>query len=155
MLEITVFPEDRNLKLLWQEHDVLVVEGAGGIMVPLNEEDLMLDLMQALDLPVLLVCLPGLGTINHTLLSIQAIRNAGLELAGVVFNATTPVEDNAVTRDNPKAISQFGNVKVLGQIDFQQSLSLNLYIDWNQVLKNIDGFSDIVSCILGSEKNGK
>lgn len=138
---------------LWKSHEVLIVEGAGGIMVPLNEEHTMLELMQALDLPVLVVCLPGLGTINHTLLSIMALRNAGLEVAGVIFNATEPTEDDEITRDNPKAVSCFGQVKVLGQIDFQQSLRKNKSVDWTKILQNIDGFPDIVSCILDSDNN--
>ncbi|MFZ4263722.1 dethiobiotin synthase [Sphingobacterium sp. HJSM2_6] len=64
----------------------LLIEGAGGVYVPINEQYVMLDLMKQLDLPIILVCRDYLGCINHTLLSIQAIRSAGLALHYLVFN---------------------------------------------------------------------
>ena len=64
----------------------LVVEGAGGLMVPLNERDLLLDLILKLGLPVVLVSRNYLGSINHTLLSIAQLRQAGVPLAGLIFN---------------------------------------------------------------------
>lgn len=88
----------------------LVVEGAGGVMVPLNDNATMLDLMKTLGLPVLLVARSGLGTINHTLLSLHALRSAGVPVAGVVMNG----ERNAA---NKTAIEQFGKVQVLAQIE--------------------------------------
>ena len=64
---------------------LMVVEGAGGVMVPLTEDAYMIDLAAELDLPIILVARSTLGTINHTLLSIEAIRRRGLLLAGVVI----------------------------------------------------------------------
>ena len=60
-------------------------EGAGGAMVPLNRRETLLDLMQAFRLPVLIAAPPGLGTINHTLLTIRALRSDGIDIAGVVL----------------------------------------------------------------------
>ena len=65
---------------------LLVVEGAGGLLVPLNENSYVIDLARELDLPLILVARSTLGTINHTLLSLEAIRRRGLPLAGVVMN---------------------------------------------------------------------
>ncbi|MBU1002909.1 MAG: dethiobiotin synthase [Proteobacteria bacterium] len=87
----------------------LVVEGAGGVMVPLGPGHFMLDLMRLLDLPVLVVARSGLGTINHTLLTLAAIRRAGLIIAGVVLNG----ERNA---GNRAAIEAFGNITVVAEI---------------------------------------
>ncbi len=87
----------------------LIVEGAGGIMVPLNEEHLMLDLMKRLNYPVILVCKSGLGTINHTLLSLEQLRNQGLDILGVVMNG----EPNS---SNRQAIEQHGKVKVIAEV---------------------------------------
>lgn len=87
----------------------LIVEGAGGLLVPLNENDKVIDLIFHLKLPVLLVARSGLGTINHTLLSLSALRARGIEILGVVMNG----EANA---ENRKAIEQFGNVNVLAEI---------------------------------------
>lgn len=64
----------------------LIVEGAGGCLVPLNQEDSMLDLARALDLPVILVTRFYLGCFNHTLLSIEAIQRRGLVIAGIILN---------------------------------------------------------------------
>lgn len=88
----------------------LVVEGAGGVMVPLNGRYLMVDLMKKLNLPVLLVARSTLGTINHTLLSIDKLRQQGLDPAGVVLNGPPD-------RENRKAIEHFGRIEVLAEIE--------------------------------------
>jgi len=87
----------------------LVVEGAGGALVPINEREFMTDLMRHIGAPVLLASRSALGTINHTLLSLAALRAARVELAGVVLIG----EPNA---DNREAIETYGRVKVVGEI---------------------------------------
>ncbi|CAN5394072.1 dethiobiotin synthase [soil metagenome] len=64
----------------------LIVEGAGGLMVPINEKDLIIDLISHLELPVILVAGIYLGSINHTLLSFEALRSRHIHVAGIVFN---------------------------------------------------------------------
>ena len=88
----------------------IIVEGAGGIMVPLNERHLMLDLMKKLQLPVLLVAESGLGTINHTLLSLELLKNHSVQVFGVVMNGPRNPE-------NRKAIEHFGNTRVCAEIE--------------------------------------
>ena len=95
-------PDDKN-KRLW------IVEGAGGALVPLNENELMIDLIEALGLPVVIAARSGLGTINHTLLTVEALRNRSLKIFGVVMNG----EPNA---ENREVIEHFGAVKVLAQM---------------------------------------
>ncbi|MGB8275010.1 MAG: dethiobiotin synthase [Alphaproteobacteria bacterium] len=87
----------------------LIVEGAGGLLVPLNAEALMIDLIARLGLPVVLVARSTLGTINHTLLSLEALRARGLALEGVVLNGP-PNEGNR------RAIGHFGRVPVLAEL---------------------------------------
>jgi dethiobiotin synthase len=82
-----------------------VVEGAGGVLVPLNETEKVLDLMEQLALPVIVASRTTLGTINHTLLTLDAIRSRGLTVERVVM-----VGDR--DRDNREAIETFGRVKV-------------------------------------------
>jgi len=91
-----------------EEH--LIVEGAGGIMVPLNETHLMLDLMKKLDIPVLLVARSELGTINHTLLSLEQMKRHGLEVFGVIINGPK-------NPSNREAIEHFGKVTVRAEIE--------------------------------------
>ena len=69
-----------------QTSNHLVVEGAGGLMVPLNENDVLLDLIQQLQIPVILVSRNYLGSINHTLLSFEALKHRNIPIAGIVFN---------------------------------------------------------------------
>lgn len=87
----------------------LVAEGAGGIMVPLNDHATMIDLMDALGFTVVLVCRSVLGTINHTLLSLEALRSRDIPVAGVVINGPK-------TPHNRKAIEDYGGVTVLAEI---------------------------------------
>lgn len=87
----------------------LVVEGAGGLLVPLNERHLMIDLIGRLGLPILLVARSTLGTINHSLLSIEALRARGLLPAGIVLVGPVMPENRA-------AIEHFGQVKVVAEL---------------------------------------
>lgn len=89
---------------------VLVVEGAGGLMVPATDGMMMLDLAAQWGLPVVLVARSGLGTLNHTLLSLQALRSRGVAVAGVVLNGP-PNPANSHT------IAQRGGVRILAELD--------------------------------------
>jgi dethiobiotin synthetase len=114
----------RAYETLRASYTTLMVEGAGGIMVPLNEHDTMLDLMKALGLPIVLTARPNLGSINHTLLSLACLRNAGLILAGVVLVDTLDTPRGYIEQDNPVAIHTFGKVPVLGYIPFFEQLNV-------------------------------
>lgn len=83
----------------------LVVEGAGGVLVPLNENTLMIDLIKKFSLPVLVVARSSLGTINHTLLTLSILRERGVPILGVALNGP----QNLVNRE---AIEHYGQVKV-------------------------------------------
>lgn len=87
----------------------LIAEGAGGALVPINETQLTTDLMRHLGLPVLLVTRTTLGTINHTLLSLEALRAAGLEVRGVIMSGKP-------NRDNREAIELYGRAPVIGVV---------------------------------------
>jgi dethiobiotin synthetase len=87
----------------------LVVEGAGGLLVPLTDTAFVVDLADQLELPIVLVTRSTLGTINHTLLSIEAIRRRGLPLAGVVVNGPE-------TPHNRAAIERYGQVEIIAEI---------------------------------------
>ena len=93
-----------------------IVEGAGGVMVPLNERELMLDLMRHLGLPVVVAARTSLGTINHTLLTLSALRSAQIEVRGVVLIG----EENL---ENRCAIEHYGGVRVVGQIPFLENIN--------------------------------
>jgi dethiobiotin synthetase len=97
--------------------DALIVEGVGGLMVPLSPSYLVRDLAVDLGLPLVIVARPGLGTINHTLLSLEAARAAGLEIAAVVLTPW-PEEPDEIERSNLKTIASLGRTPVhtLGEL---------------------------------------
>jgi dethiobiotin synthase len=115
---------------LEEKHDSILVEGAGGVFAPINEDYTMIDLMKALDYPVLLVAHRGLGTINHTLLSIEVLRNVGLDIAGVILNEVEDVEPDYIKKDNPDAIEAFGRVPILGNVDYLKTLDSDPDAAW-------------------------
>jgi dethiobiotin synthase len=100
-----------------------IVEGAGGVLVPLNERDTIVDLIARLALPVVLVARSTLGTINHTTLTIEALRARALPLAGVV--AVGPPD-----RENCEAIVRYGRTRILGQLPPLAELSAGSLRRW-------------------------
>jgi dethiobiotin synthase len=93
----------------------LIIEGAGGILVPVSDDAFMIDVMRKLDTPIVLTARTALGTINHTLLSIAAIRAANLQLRGVVMSG----KEN---QENRRAVERYGNVPVIGVIPWLDTI---------------------------------
>lgn len=100
----------------------LIVEGAGGVLVPVNEHTVMLDLILKWHLPVILVSSTRLGTINHTLLSLEALRHRGCSVLGVIMTG----EHHASNHD---AIERYGQVSVLGALPQLSSVSRQALIE--------------------------
>ena len=101
-----------SLDVVASDSDAIVVEGVGGVLVPMDGGHTVLDLMRSLMLPAVVVARAGLGTINHTLLTVGAIRAAGVPVAGVVVNRY-PADADMATETNPDAIQRWGRVAVL------------------------------------------
>jgi len=93
--------------------DCVVAEGVGGLLCPLSDDFWVVHLAQLCRLPLVIVARPGLGTINHTLLTLHAARSAGLEVAGVVINRYPEAADDASMRTNARQIADRGDVAVL------------------------------------------
>lgn len=110
---------------LQTDHDALVVEGAGGVMVPLNKTTLMLDAMKAINLPVVIVARAGLGTLNHTLLTVRAIRDAKLECAGLVLVQHQVDDDPRIEADNRRTLERLGEVPVWTTLRHDPALARN------------------------------
>ncbi len=92
--------------------DAVLIEGAGGLMVPITKDRLMIDLIEELDVPVLLVARPSLGTINHTLLSLEMLRSKDIPIAAVCFSLEREGLDQGFIEENKKAISMFSSLDV-------------------------------------------
>jgi dethiobiotin synthetase len=100
----------------------LLIEGAGGLMVPLNSNALVVDLIKQLNAEVILVSQNYLGSINHTLLSIEALKQRGIPVKGIIFNG----EENASTEDYITAYTQ---VKHLGRVPLLTTVDKNTIAD--------------------------
>lgn len=115
----------RSFNHLSLKFDFVIVEGSGGVMVPLNGRDLLIDAACSLDISFLIVAENRLGAVNHTLLTIEALKNRKASIIGVVFNS---LQDSAgyILKDNPRIIRKLSKQDVLGSIK-KESSSEKLY----------------------------
>jgi len=111
-----------DFSALKADHNLVIVEGAGGVLVPINGKETILDVMVRLSLPVLLVARPWLGTINHTLLSLRELARAGVSVLGVIFSDSRPCAWDEIVRDNRLTIERFGDAPILGHLPFIEEI---------------------------------
>ena len=105
----------------------LIVETAGGLMVPITRNYLQIDQIKKWDLPVILVCKSGLGTLNHTLLSIEALKKRNIKILGLVINGKKHL-------DNPKTLTEFSNLPIIAEFPYIQRIDSNhLDILWEEL----------------------
>jgi dethiobiotin synthetase len=112
-------------KRLLGRRERVVVEGAGGLLVPIDGNRTMVDLIAMLKLPVILVARPGLGAINHVLLSIRELERSRLPLHGIIFCETANSGWGEIEEDNIKTIARIGKAPVLGRIAYMAELAEN------------------------------
>lgn len=130
-----------------EHHRPLLIEGAGGLLVPLNDSEVIVDIASALGASVVIVSRHYLGSINHTLLSVEAARTRGCLVAGIVFVGDQNQETEA-------SIQRFASVPVLGRIPWMNDLSAcaieevtREILPLSQLRAAIDGTSGIVAPI--------
>lgn len=129
-------------RTLKEKYDVLFIEGAGGLLVPLSDDYFVADLIRDLQAEVIIVSRLGLGTINHTLLTIEQVRERGLPLAGVIFSDTQQ-RKGVPEKTNPDEIKRLGQVKIIGTVPFLKNFEkatvvrvCRSRINLNMLLKN-------------------
>jgi len=101
----------------------LIIEGAGGLMVPLNDNELIIDLIQKLDAEVILVSQNYLGSINHTLLSLESLKVRKLKVKGIIFNGNPNLETE-------NYILNYSGAKCLGRIDEHQEINQEVVLSY-------------------------
>lgn len=104
---------DRTYRDLLGRHDVLVIEGAGGVMVPIKKDFFYVDLIKQWNVPTVIVSRLGLGTINHTLLTSRYLESQGISIVGVILNDVSNEADIA-SQTNPGVLKQYLGIPLLG-----------------------------------------
>jgi dethiobiotin synthetase len=128
-------------KFVTQMSEPTIIEGAGGLLVPLNSSTMMVDILKKSRIPVILVSSPELGTINQTLLSIEAMQNRDIPIHGFYMLG----EKNELSRNNIFTIQEFSGVKCLGELGIPASIVdgkpflqyIDTYFDTNESIKNL------------------
>ncbi len=124
-------------KQLSKKYDITIVEGAGGVMVPVYRKYFFADLIKDLNLPVIIVSRPGLGTINHTLLTIDAARNRGIDILGVIINYSTKIKQDISVKTNPEVIKKLGGVPLLGIVPYAEKSAITFSKIFSQIAVNV------------------
>lgn len=149
--EIDVSKILRAYRQLGRQYDTILVEGVGGLCVPVRDDYFVSDLIRDLGLPVIIVGRIGLGTINHTLLTIEALRSRGITIAGVVLNGLDPQSKSLAEATNPSVIEKLGAVRLLGVLPQIEGLSVRdcRYGDLEaQTIAHIDIDTVVRTCML-------
>lgn len=130
----------RAYNTLKERHEIIIIEGAGGILVPVYKDYLFSDLIRDMGMPIIVVARPGLGTINHTLLTVRCARGYGIPVMGIIINHNSNKETDLSVKTNPLVIERLSNVPLLGVFPFIRGLKGD-----PQKLKGIDArkFLDI------------
>ena len=103
-------------------HDCVVVEGIGGVLVPITPDLFVADLAKRLGLPVLIVARASLGSINHTLLTLECLRNRGVTICGLIFNHPFPPSTGIDESDTVPTILQLSGVRSFGELPYCEGL---------------------------------
>ncbi|MBU0683957.1 MAG: dethiobiotin synthase [Candidatus Omnitrophota bacterium] len=103
---------------LRKEFEVVLIEGTGGVMVPFNEKELMIDLVETLDLSTLVIAANRLGAVNQTLLTLEALKKRDIRIIGVIFNRVVGNENEVILKDNLKIVEKISGIKVFGELTY-------------------------------------
>lgn len=136
----------RAADILMSRHEFLIIEGVGGIAVPVTGDCMVADLTKMIGLPLVIVSRAGLGTINHTLLTIEFARAKGLDVLGVVFNGYRGMEMSEDS--NADVISDISGVKVLGKVPFDDSIDVEKGMA-GRVVEIVEKYVDLDTVVSG------
>ena len=131
----------KSFAFLAKRFDLVIVEASGGALVPISRKKLLIDIAKELKLPVLVVAENRLGAINHTLLTIEAIRVRRMKMAGIIFNNLSEGTDVRILKDNPKIITALTGEKALGTLPWMKNKNslYNAFIPIGKRIKWIVG----------------
>ncbi len=109
---------------LQKHYDFIIVEGIGGLLVPLTKDYFVANLIREFHLPIVVVARPGIGTINHTLLTVDAAIVRGFEVKGIIFNRVPLVNYSIAEITNPKVVHELTGLPILGSLPEVEGLDI-------------------------------
>ena len=117
----------KAFKGLQKVNDMMIVEGIGGLMVPISGRGrkafYVIDMIKKIRLPAIIVSRPNLGTINHTIMTVDILKSYKLKIAGIIFNYTKDIKKDISIKTNPNIIEELTGVKVLGVMRYNKTRS--------------------------------
>ena len=115
----------KSYRALQKHYDFMIVEGVGGLMVPLKKDYYVASLIRDMGLPIVIVSYAGLGAINHALLTVDAATIRGLEVRGIIFNRVSVTNYSLAELTNPKVIHDISGVPILGSLPNIEGLNMD------------------------------
>jgi len=129
-----VFSAYENLS---QKYDFLIVEGIGGIAVPITKNYFVADLIKNMKLSCIIVSRPFLGTINHTLLTVDYAKRKDIDIKGIIFNSTQKQLKDIAEKTNPNIIKELTGINIIGNIPYYNKVNEKSINEAQKYLKNI------------------
>jgi dethiobiotin synthetase len=112
--EVDVKMIKEELNLLLESYQTVVVEGIGGLLVPIMKDYFVIDLIKELALPLIIVASPSLGTISHTLLSVRYAVQEGIAVSGIIINFSKPSDGTVAEQTNPAVLQKLISAPLIG-----------------------------------------
>ena len=125
--------------VLAARHECVIVEGIGGVLVPVTPDLFFVDLIKQLGVPTFVVARSGLGSINHTLLTLECLRSRGVRVLGLVFNNPTPPTEDASVHKTIPTILRVSGVRSFGELPYCEGLPAT----WNHHRNTLIGRLDV------------
>lgn len=119
-------------------HDCMLIEGVGGALVPLTADILVADLIQDLGLPVLIVARSGLGSINHTLLTVECLKSRGIPILGILFNNPIAPTENSDCHQTTGTILRWTGLRSFGELPYSDGLPARWDRERSRLMARID-----------------
>ncbi|MGR3309878.1 MAG: dethiobiotin synthase [Candidatus Brocadiales bacterium] len=116
----------KSFEMLRTKHEFMIIEGVGGLLVPLSENFYVADMAKRMNLPIIIVSRSGLGAINHTLLTISCARNKGLKIEGIIINNPNETSAGVAEKTNPSEIENCSGISILGVIPYDKEIDVNI-----------------------------
>lgn len=134
----------QDFKYLAGRFDVVIVEGTGGALVPYNQQGLLIDIAADLQLPALIATANKLGAINHTLLTVEAIKRRKMKIIGIIFNSQKNKEKKIILEDNPRIVKILTGESVLGTLPWAKTID-HLYKKFLPIAGKIVAVLDVTT----------